>query len=125
MDPSTPPAGPPGTASWPIPAPEAEGEPIEGELVDSSEELPVVVEARVLERRARPVTRGPVPAVTTAVAAATGFVAGAATLALLRRYAGRTARELDSIGDSVEQLRHPSRTTTYLVQVRTIERHAE
>lgn len=118
-----------------------EGEPFEGEPAEvvegepagagSEEELPVVVEARVLERRARPLTRGPAPSVTTAVAAATGFVAGAATFALLRRYGGRAAaraavREPDPVGESVEQWRRPYRqTTTYLVQVRTIERRVE
>lgn len=114
-------------------------EPVDGEPVDCGEELPVVVEARVLERRAKPLARGPAPAVTTAVAAATGFVAGAATFALLRRYGGRAGRELDaSLGDSVEQLRRsPRQTTTYLVrsaflgngdqlvQVQAIERRAE
>lgn len=106
--------------------PPVDGAVVGPEPVDSSEALPVVVEARVLERRTKPPARGPAPAVATAVAAATGFVAGAATLALLRRYGGRTARELDSLGENVEQLRRPSRqTTTYLVQVRAIERHVE
>jgi hypothetical protein len=103
-----------------------DGEPVDAETPDCGQELPVVVEARVLERRTKPPARGGVPAVSTAVAAATGFVAGAATLALLRHYSGRASRELDSIGESVEQLRRPSRqTTTYVVQVRTIERHVE
>jgi len=100
---------------------EPEDELVEGELVTPEDELPVLVEARVVER-----PRNSVPVVQTAVAAATGFVAGAATLALLRRYGGRLAREAEVLGESLEQARHPPRqTTTYLVQVRAVERHFE
>jgi hypothetical protein len=50
----------------------------EGEVVDG---LPVVAEPRVLE----PVRVGQVPAVQAAALAATGFVAGAATVAVVHR----------------------------------------
>ncbi len=58
------------------PAPAAE------EVVDG---LPVVAELRPIER---PSAAAP-PAVQVAAAAATGFVAGAATLALVRRHSAR------------------------------------
>jgi hypothetical protein len=65
--------------------------------------------------------------VQTAVAAATGFIAGAATLALLRRYGmGRAAvRQLDVARE--EPLRRgagepaPLRGGTYLVSIRTLQ----
>jgi hypothetical protein len=56
----------------------------EGEVVDG---LPVLAEVRTIERT------GPasLPAVQAAAAAATGFVAGAATIALIRRRGARKA----------------------------------
>lgn len=100
-----------------------EDELVEGELVDSADELPVLIETRVIEQRP---PRTSVPVVHTAVAAATGFVAGAATLALLRRYGGRLAREAETLGESLDPVRRPPRqTTTYLVQIRAVERHFE
>lgn len=59
-----------------------EGAEAEGEVVDG---LPVVAEVRTIER-ATPVS---LPAVQAAAAAATGFVAGAATVALVKRRAAR------------------------------------
>ena len=56
----------------------------EAEIVDG---LPVLAEVRTIERGAS----GPLPAVQVAAVAATGFVAGAATVALVKR---RTARKL-------------------------------
>ena len=47
--------------------------------------LPVLAEVRPLE----PVSRGGLPAVQAAAAAATGFVAGAATVALVKRHGAR------------------------------------
>ena len=62
---------------------------LEEELVDG---LPVLAEVRAIE----PATPAIMPAVQAAAAAATGFVAGAATLALVRRHStrkqGRTRR---------------------------------
>jgi hypothetical protein len=119
----TQPGDPPGSATW-----ETDGslgpedELVEGELVAPADELPVLLEARVLEQP----RRSSIPVVHTAVAAATGFVAGAATLALLRRYNGRLAREAEALGESLDQVRRPPRqTTTYLVQVRAVERHID
>jgi len=54
------------------------------EVVDG---VPVLTEVRTLE----PLLPAAVPAVQTAAAAATGFVAGAATLALVRLLGGRRA----------------------------------
>jgi hypothetical protein len=52
---------------------------------ESVDALPVLAEVRPLE----PVPRGALPAVQAAAAAATGFVAGAATVALVKRHAAR------------------------------------
>ena len=55
------------------------------EVVDG---LPVLAEVRPIERAGGPIepaVRPPLPAVQAAAAAATGFVAGAATVALVRR----------------------------------------
>jgi hypothetical protein len=57
----------------------------EGEVVDG---LPVVSEPRVLE----PARVGQVPAVQAAALAATGFVAGAATVAVVHRRRNRISR---------------------------------
>jgi hypothetical protein len=57
----------------------------EGEVVDG---LPVVAEPRVLE----PARVGQVPAVQAAALAATGFVAGAATVAVVHRRRTRALR---------------------------------
>jgi hypothetical protein len=54
----------------------------DGEVVDG---LPVLAEVRALESAGA----AALPAVQAAAAAATGFVAGAATLALLRRHSAR------------------------------------
>ncbi len=54
-------------------------EPPEEETVDG---LPVLAEVRPIE----PATRPALPAVQAAAVAATGFVAGAATVALVRRH---------------------------------------
>ena len=102
---------------------EPEDELLEGELIAPEDELPVLLEARVVEQ---PPQRSSVPVVHTAVAAATGFVAGAATFALLRRYGGRLAREAEALGETLDQARRPPRqVTTYLVSVRAVERHVD
>jgi hypothetical protein len=81
-----------------------------------------VVQARIVGRPAR----SPAPVVQTAVAAATGFVAGAATLALLRRYGGRLAREVDPFGERLDLARRPPRgATSYVIQVRAIARRID
>jgi hypothetical protein len=58
------------------------------------------------------------PGVQTAVAAATGFVAGAATLALLRRY-GQARLERAAITPAVESGRF-AHARTYVVTVRQL-----
>ncbi len=62
------------------PLPPQEGE-VEEEYVDA---LPVLAEVRPIER-----APASLPAVQAAAAAATGFVAGAATIALVRRHSAR------------------------------------
>jgi hypothetical protein len=61
----------------------ADSEPIEAEEVVDG--LPVLAEVRPIER----VSPVALPAVQAAAAAATGFVAGAATLVLVRRHSAR------------------------------------
>ena len=58
------------------------------------------------------------PSVQTAVAAATGFVAGAATMALLRRY-GQTRLERPATTQALEPLR-AGQPRTYVVHVRQL-----
>ena len=65
-------------------AEEVPAAPEEGEVIDG---LPVVSEPRVLE----PVRVGQVPAVQAAALAATGFVAGAATVAVVHRRRNRVS----------------------------------
>jgi hypothetical protein len=57
-------------------------EPVDEETVDG---LPVLAEVRPIER----VVPAALPAVQAAAAAATGFVAGAATIALVKRHSAR------------------------------------
>jgi hypothetical protein len=61
----------------PAPVPDFEEETVEG--------LPVLAEVRTVERGSRP----GLPAAQAAAAAATGFVAGVATLALVKRHTAR------------------------------------
>jgi hypothetical protein len=88
--------------------------------VTEEETLPAVVEARVLERPS-----ALVPAVQAVAAAATGFVAGAVTLALVRRH---TERRLTRVQRrAMTGWRPPGEwnTRTYLVQVHVLGRPAE
>jgi hypothetical protein len=90
------------------------------EIVDA---LPVVVEAReVVTGR-----WSPSPTVQAAAAAATGFVAGAATLALMRRYGlRRVARDLNGLRNPLDAVdRWPAsggfgQAHTYIVQIRSV-----
>lgn len=63
----------------------AELEALDGDDVETIDALPVLAEVRPLQR-ASPAS---LPAVQAAAAAATGFVAGAATIALVRRHSAR------------------------------------
>jgi len=67
--------------------PIVEAEAVEEETVEevTVEGLPVLAEVRPIEPAMRPA----LPAVQAAAAAATGFVAGAATVALVRRHSAR------------------------------------
>jgi hypothetical protein len=73
-----------GTTQGPVAAPSLQDE----EIVDG---LPVLADVRAIER-VSPVP----PAVQAAAAAATGFVAGAATLALVRRHGARKIARVSS-----------------------------
>ncbi len=94
---------------------------IEAEVVDG---LPVLVEARELASGRWSAS----PTVQAAAAAATGFVAGAATLALMRRYGvRRVARDLHGLRDSLDSAggrwRAPAgfgQGQTYIVHIRTV-----
>jgi hypothetical protein len=61
------------------------------EVVDG---LPVLAEVRTIEHP----TQASLPAVQAAAAAATGFVAGAATIALIKRRAARKAARIGKFG---------------------------
>ena len=64
-------------------------------------------------------SRAAQPAVQTAVAVATGFVAGAATMALLRRYGQARLEAAAGAAGAVERPR-PGQSRTYLVHVRQL-----
>lgn len=98
-------------------------EVLDGEVVEHGRSLePVRLEDRSL-------IRSSAPALQTAVAVATGFVAGAATLALLQRYAGRAAVEAELAADGLSRRseRPGGRrgSVTYLVHVRRVVPPAE
>lgn len=100
-------------------------EPVEEELVA---EIEVVDDLPVLSR-SRAITRAPavLPVVQTAAAAATGFMVGAATLALLRkRDARRLSRDLRDLRTRLEPARRPEPPMepgqSYLVHVRVFSR---
>ena len=84
----------------------------EGEIVDG---LPVVAEPQVVE----PVARAVVPARQAAALAATGFVAGAATVAVVQRRRARVSRrrrrKAGSLGEIVA-------SNSFLVDVHLLKR---
>ena len=87
-------------------------EVLDGELVEVRHSQ---LEPAAAERLPGLVTQ---PAVQTAVAAATGFVAGAAAMALLRRY-GQARLERAALGPAIEQAR-PGHPRTFVVTVRQL-----
>ena len=89
-------------------------EVLDGEVVEQSTELaPAPPTGRGL-------VWGSAPVLQTAAVAATGFVAGAAAFALLRRYAVR-AHEAELLADRSRGRPLPMRRgATYLVQVRQV-----
>ena len=89
-----------------------EVELLDGELVPAAQaQVEPTAAARLPVRAAQ-------PAVQTAVAAATGFVAGAATMALLRRY-GQARLERSAPAQPPEQWRAPQ-ARTFVVHVRQL-----
>jgi hypothetical protein len=88
------------------------------EIVDG---LPVLSEVRVLE----PARVAPIPAVQAAAAAASGFVAGAATMALARRMVGRRLERAFPGGGRPGLLPARGGTRTFLVHIRVLGRPGE
>lgn len=87
-----------------------------------SEELPVIAEVRPLERHPAP----GVPAVQVAAVAATGFVAGAAAAALVRRRGTRKlGRARSGPRRSSDEGLPVISTHTYLVRVQLLGRPTE
>ncbi len=100
------------------PAPE-EGELLPEETVDG---IPVLAEARPLE----PAAAATLPAVQAAAVAATGFVAGAATIALVKRHSARKlARASRSGPRRAVDLLPIVGTRTFLVDVHLIAKPQE
>jgi hypothetical protein len=96
------------------PAPEAGDETVDG--------LPVLAEVRPIER----LQSAGLPAVQAAAAAATGFVAGAATVALVKRHSARKLARTQRSGPrrAVDML--PVRASrTFLVDVHLLARPGE
>jgi hypothetical protein len=96
-----------------------EAEVVEAEAVDG---LPVAVNSSSLS----PTRWSEHPTVQAAAAAATGFVAGAATLALMRRYGlRRVARQVQDVSEVIDPAGNrwrvpPGPGHTYLVHVRVV-----
>jgi hypothetical protein len=88
-------------------------EVLDGELVPNPR---VQVEPAGTERLPQ---RAGQPAVQTAMAVATGFVAGAATMALLGRYGQARLERAAGVAQALEQHR-PGHVRTFVVQVRQL-----
>jgi hypothetical protein len=106
-----------------------DGEPVvEADAPPEADALPVVAEIR--EVTALPPAASGLGAVQAVAAAATGFVAGAATLALARRYGGRRVERL-ARGMAPGGRRPgdfwptPGTTRTYVVRVHVLGRPGE
>jgi hypothetical protein len=102
--------------SPPPAAPSDEQPPANVDEVEVVDGLPVLSEVREVV----PVRVGAIPAVQAAAAAATGFVAGAATMALARRFAVRRVARVGGSG-----LLPGSGRRTYVVHVRVLGRPGE
>jgi hypothetical protein len=110
------------------PEPNEPIEVVDGEPVVEAHALPVVAEVR--EITVLPPAPSGLGAVQAVAAAATGFVAGAATLALARRYGGRRlerlGRELASGARRPDEFWPRAGTTrTYVVRVHVLGRPGE
>jgi hypothetical protein len=97
-----------------------EAEP-DDNLEETVDGLPVLAEIRTIER-ASPAS---LPAVQAAAAAATGFVAGAATLALVRRRAARKLARSRSVPRRAVDMLPIVGSRTFLVDVHLIKPPAE
>jgi hypothetical protein len=93
-------------------------EVLDGEVVKHSQEL-----SEPLSGERAPIWLSP-PAMQTAVAAATGFVCGAAALALLRRY-GMARLERGAAAHAGEVLPSSRGGRTYIVHVRPLRPDSE
>jgi hypothetical protein len=93
-------------------------EVLDGEVVEHSQAL-----TAPLNDERVPIWASP-PAMQTAVAAATGFVCGAATLALLRRY-GMARLERNAAAHAAGPLPSSRGGRTYIVHVRPLRPDAE
>jgi hypothetical protein len=87
-------------------------EVLDGEVVQTSHDQLEPARGERLPGRAMQ------PGVQTAMAVATGFVAGAATMALLRHYG--QARLESAVASGALEATRPGQSRTYLVQVRQI-----
>ena len=91
---------------------------VEGEVVDA---LPVLAEVRVVERTVPTV----LPVVQAAAAAATGFVAGAATIALFKRHSARKLTRARIANRRVPNGLPISESRSFLVDVHLIAKPGE
>ena len=106
----------------PGPGPEAEPEPEREADVEVVDGFPVLAEVRTVER----VSPSSLPAVQAAAAAATGFVAGAATVALVRRRASRKLARSGKNGPRrVADLLPITASRSFLVDVHVIGKQAD
>jgi hypothetical protein len=91
---------------------------IEEETADA---MPVLVDVRPIE----PATPTPLPAIQAAAVAATGFVAGAATMALMKRHAARKLAQTQALRRGGERWPVAGPGRTFLVHVHMIGRPGE
>lgn len=87
---------------------------------ESVDGVPVLAEVRTIE----PVSGAALPAVQAAAAAATGFVAGAATLALVRRHTARKQARTRRVSRAVDALPIVG-SRSFLVDVHLIAKPGE
>ncbi len=85
---------------------------------ETVEGMPVLADVRPIE----PAPPAPLPAVQAAAVAATGFVAGAATVALVRRHSARKMARTHGLRRSAEGLPGVGPGRTFLVHVHMLGR---
>jgi hypothetical protein len=110
-------------ARVPEPAPDVEhaelGQSEELQAEETVDGVAVLAEARPVA-----VTHGPLPAVQAAAVAATGFVAGAATLALVRRHSARKVARRSAPRRAVDMLPIVG-SRTFIVDVHLLAKPGE